>query len=81
MITRDSLILIIGIVASIFGYLVTAEVPPTAWSYMQWLQFGTYLTGIVLAWLRSSPLAGTSTPLRDSTTTLFGTLKVYDKKE
>ena len=58
MVTRDSLILILGIAGSLIGYFIAAEKPPTEWAYQQWLQFGAALVGIILSWLRSSPLAG-----------------------
>ncbi len=81
MITRDSLVLILGILASFLGYLVTAQTPFWQWTYMQWLQGLMFLVGVVLAWLRSSPLAGGATPIADSVTALGGLVKVYDKKD
>lgn len=62
MVNRDSLVLILGIAASVLGYFISAEVPPTQWTYAQWLQFGSAMVGIILAWLRSSPLAGIGEP-------------------
>jgi len=57
MITRDSAILLLGILGSIFTYLANAD-PITTWKYTQWIQFGSFLVGVLIAWLRSSPLAG-----------------------
>lgn len=81
MVTRDSLVLLLGILGSLVAYLVTAATPPTAWSYAEWLQFTAVLIGIVLAWLRSSPLASSTTPLKDSVDALGGLVKVYDRKD
>lgn len=58
MVTRDSLVLILGIVGSVFTYLASADKPITEWAYAQWIQFGSFLVGVLIAWLRSSPLAG-----------------------
>jgi len=80
-ITRDSLTLLLGILASVIGYLISAEKPLTLWSYTEWLQFMSVLIGILLAWLRSSPLAASTTPQRDSMDALGGLVKVYDRKE
>ena len=56
MITRDSIVLILGILGSIFTYLASAD-PISQWAYAQWIQFGSFLVGVLIAWLRSSPLA------------------------
>lgn len=72
MITRDSAILILGIAGSVFTYLSSAD-PITAWKYPQWVQFGSFTVGVLIAWLRSSPLAGVG----EASKPIFG---VFNKK-
>lgn len=58
MITRDSLVLWLGLGVALVGYLITAAKPPVAWSYMEWLQFASFLLAWVAGKLATSPLKG-----------------------
>jgi hypothetical protein len=81
MLTRDSWVWLLAFVGLLLSHLITAQAPPTEWSYMQWLQFlSTFLAGIV-GWLSKGPLAGDKTPSQDRTTILGGLLSVYKKPE
>lgn len=55
--TRDSLVLTLGVLASVLAYLMVAP-PPTEWSYAETLKFLSVLVGIGLSRLQSSPLPG-----------------------
>ena len=78
MLTRDSWVWIMTFIGLLLSHLITAQAPPTDWSYMQWLQFlSTFLAGVV-GWLSSSPLAGKQTPKRDSRSALFGLVRMSD---
>lgn len=79
MISRDSLVLWLGLFISILGFLLGIKEPPSAWTWHQWLQIVSGVLGLTVAWLRSSPLASSTTPTRDATTAL-GVFRVYDKK-
>jgi hypothetical protein len=78
MISRDSAILWLSLFASILGYLSTGDSSPMMWSYREWVQTGIAVIAIITAWLRSSPLAKSTTPVSDTTTAL-GIFKVYEK--
>lgn len=78
MLTRDSIIWTIGLLAAIAGYLVTAQTPPTQWTYMQWLQAATFILAWVMGRLSSSPLAGDSTPHKETYTALGGILRMKE---
>jgi hypothetical protein len=58
MLTRDSAIWWLGLAAATLGYLITAEKPPTDWTYMQWLQASSFLLAWIVGKLATSPLAG-----------------------
>lgn len=78
MLTRDSVVWVLLFVGLLLSHLITAQAPPTQWSYMQWLQFlSTFLAGVV-GWLSSSPLAGANTPRRESYDALAGLIRVKD---
>lgn len=55
--TRESLILWLGVVGATLTYLLNAP-PPTAWDYPEVLKFASFLVGIGLAKLQHSPLPG-----------------------
>jgi hypothetical protein len=56
--TRDSRLLWLGLAIAVVGYLLTASGPPTHWTYMQWLQFASFMLAWVSGKLATSPLAG-----------------------
>lgn len=58
MINRDSLVLWLGLGLALVGYLITAAKPPVAWSYMEWLQFVSFLFAWAMGKLSTSPLKG-----------------------
>lgn len=70
MITRDSWIWLLGFLAAAVGYLITAQQPPTAWSYMEWLQACAFVLAYVVGRLSSSPLAGAHDKLAETKTVL-----------
>lgn len=53
---RDGLSLWIFAGAALIAYLVTAQIPPNQWSYMQWLQFGAAVCAYLAGKFQSSPL-------------------------
>lgn len=80
MLTRDSWVWILAFIGLLLSHLITAQAPPTEWTYSQWLQFlSTFLAGVV-GWLSSSPLAGARTPLKDTYTALGGLVRMKDKE-
>jgi hypothetical protein len=80
MLTRDSWVWLITFIGLLLSHLITAQAPPTQWSYMQWLQFlSTFLAGVV-GWLSSSPLAGANTPPKESYNALAGLLRIKEKQ-
>jgi hypothetical protein len=80
MLTRDSLVWTLGLVAAVLGYLVTAEKPPTEWGYMQWLQAGTFVVAWIMGRLSSSPLAGADTHVSRTKIAWGGLVKLTDKE-
>ncbi len=54
--TRDSLLWIITLGASVIAYLLAADKPPTEWNYREWLQTAAAMFGILSAKLQGSPL-------------------------
>lgn len=80
MLTRDSLVWTLGFLAAAVGYLTTAQNPPTMWSYMEWLQAASFVLAYLVGRLSSSPLAGADTPHKESSTALFGLVRVKDKE-
>lgn len=58
MINRDSAVLWLGLGIALVGYLTTAARPPVEWSYMEWLQFVSFLLAWVAGKLSTSPLKG-----------------------
>lgn len=58
MLNRDSLLWYLALAAAVVGYLVSAQKPPTAWSYGEWLQFATFALAWLIGKLQTSPLAG-----------------------
>lgn len=54
--TRDSLVWWFAILASVIGYLTSAEKPPTEWTYNEWLQSLSFVVGVVSGKLAASPL-------------------------
>jgi hypothetical protein len=79
MLTRDSWIWLVGLLAAVVGYLMTAQKPPTAWSYMEYLQAASFILAYIVGRLSSSPLAGDKTPLAETKPGLGGILKLTDK--
>lgn len=76
--TRDSLILILGMLGGLVLYLAGNK-PPWEWDYYSWLAFIGYAITGVSGWLTSSPLAGTKTdPAK--TQTIFGGLVKLTKE-
>jgi basic membrane lipoprotein Med (substrate-binding protein (PBP1-ABC) superfamily) len=53
---RDSLLLTLGIIGAVIGYLIAAGEPPNAWSYQEWLQAAAFAVGVLAAKLSTSPL-------------------------
>ena len=78
MLTRDSIVWTLGFFAAAVGYLVTAQSPPTQWTYMQWLQAAAFILAWVMGRLSSSPLAGNNTPHKESYTALGGILRMKE---
>ena len=78
MLTRDSIVWTLGLVAAIIGYLVTSATPPTQWTYMQWLQAVAFILAWVMGRLSSSPLAGDNTPHKESYTALGGLVRLKE---
>lgn len=56
--TRDSLVLILGFIAALIGFLMLNDNPPMLWTYKQWLQSGLFVVGWWLGKLGTSPLPG-----------------------
>lgn len=83
MISRDSWILVLTILAGVLG-VILAQVDLLPASWQQYKGLITILLSVVTtiaAILRQSPLAASTTPTRDATTALGGMFRVYDKKE
>ena len=57
MVTRDSVLLWLGLAIAVVGYLSAAK-PPVQWGYAEWLQFAAFGLAWVSGKLASSPLAG-----------------------
>lgn len=76
MITRDSWVWLLGLLAATVGYLITAQKPPTDWGYMEWLQVVSFVLAYVVGRLSTSPLAGDTTTAAKSTTALGGLFKM-----
>jgi hypothetical protein len=55
---RDSFVWWLAIAGALVTYLVSKETPPTAWGYMDWLQFASAAVATASAKLATSPLAG-----------------------
>ena len=70
MITRDSWVWVLGFIAAAIGYLITAQTPPLAWTYMQWLQALAFLVAYLVGRFSSSPLAGAKDKLAETKTVL-----------
>lgn len=58
MVSRDSFLLTLGFLAALVGYLTTAANPPSAWTYMEWLQFASFLLAWLMGKFATSPLPG-----------------------
>lgn len=58
MVNRDSLVLWLGLGVALVGYLTTADRPPTAWAYNDWLQFASFVLAWAMGKLATSPLPG-----------------------
>jgi hypothetical protein len=56
-ITRDSLVLSLGILAAVITYLINAK-PVYEWLYNDWLMAASFLVATALGKLSTSPLAG-----------------------
>lgn len=55
---RESLLLWLAFGGALVAFLVTAEAPPTEWSYVQWLQFAVFVFGWFIGKLQHSYLSG-----------------------
>lgn len=78
MITRDSWIWIIGFLAAEAGYLITAQKPPTDWSYMEWLQALSFVLAYIIGRMSNSPLAGENDKLSSTKPAVFGLFSVKE---
>jgi len=78
MLTRDSVVWTLGFFAAVIGYLLTAQKPPTAWSYMEWLQALSFVVAWVMGRLANSPLAGDATPRKESYAAWGGLVRMKD---
>jgi hypothetical protein len=58
MVTRDSMVLWLGLAVAVVGYLSSAAKPPMEWSYSEWLQAASFGLAWVMGKLHSSPLPG-----------------------
>ena len=83
MITRDSFILVLTILASVLTVILAQfNLLPASWQpYQGLVTVISSVIGTIAAVLSRSPLAGEKTPMRDSTTAMGGMFKVTDKKE
>jgi len=77
MINRDSLVLILGIVAGLIMYLIGTK-PVYEWSYYEWLAAAGYAVSVVSAKLSTSALAGAGDKLKD-TKSVLGVFSVKEK--
>lgn len=77
MITRDSWVWILGFAAAAVGYLITAQTPPMAWTYMQWLQAAAFVLAYFVGLMSTSPLAGAN----DHISEVKSVLGVFSVKE
>ena len=57
MLTRDSLMLWLGLAIAVVGYLSSSK-PPTEWSYAEWIQASAFILAWVSGKLATSPLKG-----------------------
>jgi len=62
MITRESYLLWLGLVATLVTYLISAAKSPLEWSYLEWLQAAAFILAWVIGKLQSSPLKGNGDP-------------------
>ena len=76
MLTRDSLVLWLGIVSGLVLYCASNK-PPWEWDWYGWLAFVGYVISVVSAKLGTSPLAGDKDPKRD-TSVVAGVFRVKD---
>lgn len=56
MMNRDSAVWGLAIIGALMAYLIGAQVPPTEWTYMQWLQFVAAAVATLSGKLATSPL-------------------------
>jgi hypothetical protein len=61
--TRDSLVLWLGIFGSLAAYFAVAEHSPDQWNWHEWMQFAVATIGVVAGKLATSPLPG-ATPAK-----------------
>src|SRR5688572_23864178 len=54
--TRDSLVWLFTLTASLVGYLLADGRPPTEWAYNDWLKAVAAIAAIISAKLQGSPL-------------------------
>jgi len=81
MLTRDSWVLTLTILAAVCGVVLAQfDVLPSGWQqYRGALTIFSSIVGVIASILRSSPLASTTTSGKDSRLVLGGLLKLTDK--
>ena len=57
MISRDSYVLWVGVLAAVVGYLTVSEAP-WLWDYADWLKAAAFGLGLISTKLMTSPLKG-----------------------
>lgn len=55
---RDSALWYLAALGAVVGYLITAQKPPTEWSYMEWLNAASFVLAWAIGKLQTSPLPG-----------------------
>lgn len=58
MVNRDSFLLFLGFCVALVGYLTADAKTPLEWSYMDWLQFASFVLAWLMGKLATSPLPG-----------------------
>lgn len=78
MLTRDSIVLWLGILAGLIMYLAGTK-PVTEWGYYEWLAGAGYVISVISAKLGTSVLAATTTSAKDSRLILGGLVKITEQ--
>lgn len=77
MITRDSWVLLLGILAGLVLYLAGTK-PIWEWGYYEYLAFAGYLISVISAKLGTSALAGENDKLSSTKPAVFGLFSVKE---